>query len=426
MPSSNLYVSFIFPKEFEFFKFLSFGLKEEKIVAMDECEGRFHLELALPANEFVFQKERQDGKEEYHYHSVHCYVPQESDIGFHHLFHRILQEHHDEHDSGAERLIVLIGSCGSTDDKDLGKLFHVKEATKLDRGRTSVDNTFSPRADKLLTERHELGTTLQLLFGSLEERRTFSVNFLNEAQVVVAVDEREEQPSWNKEYAGLYDMETYEFFQLCRSNDIKYFTCLRFVTDKVSTFPAGKPDHFESASTLNLQLYWNYFFQDASQQVNPVVEDALRTLVADPNNQKLGSAQFAKLTHLKKYLRISQHSFGWEGVWDLPFALMGQEYGHPKNMLQVYVTILTKRYRKSLSDCLSKLLKGKDEELLKKVKDEVEKRAGKTQELAISAVVDWQDMMSNLPLLTNSSDDEESNSDNEESTTVRVRSSKKY
>ena len=218
----------IFPKLFEFFKFLSSLFENPNVVVLDikqkdECE-------------FVVTVLRRHHFEQDGYYSFRILLINDSDINFYGIFSKMLV---NKTEGGGSELpaspgYLLIGSSGSSNPADLGKVFLVEEAVKGDQGKLDKHQRFTWDPDKETKRLHKFWETEIHALHKLhvEKKRTCSTNFLN----TTIIDQR-----FAEEY--LFDMETYDFYDICQKNEIKKFSCLRFVTDYV--LPLDKEESLE-------------------------------------------------------------------------------------------------------------------------------------------------------------------------------------
>lgn len=217
-------LTLIFPKAFEFFKFLQFLMFDEKTTVYDITSkiGNKELNLTLYNND---QKE---------YLELKVLLIGESDINFYSIFSNLVKD--GEYN-------ILVGSCGSDNKEDLTKLFYVEEAVKGDRGDLNEDQVFTFSKDKLTTKKAHLDA---VEVHYLKENRVFpknicSTNFLN----MTIID---------KYFKGyLFDMETYDFFAVCENGEDSY-GCVRFVTDYVLPLNASKSEVEKQKQFLCKQL----------------------------------------------------------------------------------------------------------------------------------------------------------------------------
>jgi len=141
----------------------------------------------------------------------------ESDIGFYNIFSKLVVN---------DSRYFLVGSCGSGNASDcFAKVFYVNSAFKGDRGVLNEKGEFSFNKMKLVTNEAKVWDD-HFLLGNLknyniESRMCCSTNFLN---VNIIEDDFAE---------CLFDMETYEFYDICKAKGIKNYACFRFVTDYV-------------------------------------------------------------------------------------------------------------------------------------------------------------------------------------------------
>lgn len=140
----------------------------------------------------------------------------ESDIGFYNIFSKLVV---------SDNRYFLIGSCGSGNEIDcFSKIFYVNEAFKGDRGVLNEKGEFSFDKRKLVSHRARIWDDCfpgQLKKLAIEDRLCCSTNFLN---VNIIEDDFAE---------CLFDMETYDFYDICKGKGIKNYACFRFVTDYV-------------------------------------------------------------------------------------------------------------------------------------------------------------------------------------------------
>jgi len=223
----------VFPKEFEFHKFIL----------------EFEVVLIYPKQDYT----------EYHFlidkevKRVNCRIIHESDIEFAIKLSELMAKY-------SRMYWMLVGSCGVDSDekvdlmreenKVIGTLwsssFWVSKATKIDRGELrsvhqSVTHLFTPRTDKIVEVKHD--RRIPLLGVS---REVFCCNSLVLTQ--------------NKDNK-VYDMESYEFLKLAKINSILCLGVLRIITD-VCSFPFNKlmrvSTSFKSAVVMFKQL--SYLF----------------------------------------------------------------------------------------------------------------------------------------------------------------------
>ncbi len=118
-------------------------------------------------------------------------------------------------------------------------MFVVEEATKGDRGALNYRQEFVWEQKNLDTRTHSLWVPelYSLKQEKIQLRKICSTNFLNET----VIDDR-----FAKDY--LFDMETFDFYDICVKKGVKMFSCVRFVTDHVA--PLNKTDQ-QLAETTN-------------------------------------------------------------------------------------------------------------------------------------------------------------------------------
>jgi hypothetical protein len=256
---------FIFPKLFEVFKFLSSLFENPSVVVLDirqkdECE-------------FVVTVWRHHFEQDC-YFAFRILLINDSDINFYGIFSKMLVDKTESgYEGGYNPSYLLIGSCGSSDPSDLGKVFLVDEAIKGDRGKLDETQRFEWDPEKETKRTHKFWDTeihaLQKVH--VEKKKTCSTNFINDTII-------------DKRFEGfLFDMETYDFYDICEKNQIKTFSCLRFVTDYV--LPLN--------TKVNLKDYFQlpYFKQTDIRQL----------LVSESKQERVESKQMKKM---KKMTRL--------------------------------------------------------------------------------------------------------------------------
>jgi hypothetical protein len=190
---------FVFPKIFEFFKFFSFLLKSSN-TAIHDCS-----KTSLPNGSIIFEIILRTYLKDF---KLKCIVVDESDINFYSISKDFIDTKHD---------YFLLGSCGSLNHSELGRSFVISEAIKGDRGILDSQNKFIFSEKKLVSKSHKMN---KYLLFDLTEKKISSSNFLNTAQYL---------PKKYNDY--LFDMETFDFYDLCSSNNVECFSSVRFVTD---------------------------------------------------------------------------------------------------------------------------------------------------------------------------------------------------
>lgn len=213
----------VFPKPFEFVKFLTQLVEEDAFLVLDIIHPYGELEYCL----FV-----------QHVESSKCYCFRvlligDSDINFYGILSKLMARSSNRY--------LLMGSCGSSDFADLeeytvainketggkrlcdadaqvspeeekkvfGHMFVVEKAFKGDRGYLDLSSTFRLKEDKVSSrmqqmfpaDRHALEALVQ---PPVQKRQACSTNFMNENTIA---------PQFSK--STLFDMETFDFFDLC-------------------------------------------------------------------------------------------------------------------------------------------------------------------------------------------------------------------
>jgi len=157
-------------------------------------------------NGFIYSCKFKLGEEVKHFRAA---VLNRSDLMFEIDFQSALRE--DEKEGLIYKKIILIGSCGSKDWADMGKIFQVSAANKKDsRGRW-------------------IKSTSNIKSRSIQLLRSESIN-----DSEIATGDHVYQVADNTFPGRLFDMETFGFYQICKVLQIEEYFCLRFVTDKVN------------------------------------------------------------------------------------------------------------------------------------------------------------------------------------------------
>lgn len=199
----------MFPKSFELFKFLSFCVKT--------CTK---FRVYRPSSPKVSSKDREFEVLCQRHHLLHHFsalLIDDSDINFRKLLQSELAVAKDQ----APDQIICIGSCGSPNPEDVGKLFSIKKAVKGDRGEVTRAREYVPREDKRLKAKPKKLPSHDPMLAWVEPREIVSNNFLSHSSFP-GLDEH------------LCDMETWDFFDTCKQlpHSPSYMS-LRFVSDYV-------------------------------------------------------------------------------------------------------------------------------------------------------------------------------------------------
>ena len=244
----------VFPKSFEFYKFLCYLLGKSDFSlydfkATDEYEYTLH----------VMERQRQTSDSADRLSSsargfcIRVLLIGDSDINFYSIFSKLA-------DAVKGNLYLLVGSCGSPILHDLKHIFFVETAVKGDRGKLDKDSNFSwiNKADKIASRSHGLWKIDCDLLEHIKvsKRLICSTNFLNEN----CIDEKFEKEKF------LFDMETYDFFDICHKEEVPRYGCIRFVTDFVLPLPSDSP--LESMDSL-VQTYRQNIIQELSMFEDP-------------------------------------------------------------------------------------------------------------------------------------------------------------
>eukprot|EP01080_Neovahlkampfia_damariscottae_P012371 gene12371-6039_t len=227
----------VFPKRFEFFKFLSF-LKNSYEVFVT------HFEVSVP-DHALFD----------------CLIVHESDI----LFNTQFRDYSKESNIFKISNYVLIGSCGSSVTSDFGKIFVVDKYCKGDRGE--IERAQCPQ---------------KYSSNTVKPKSICSLNFLN-ANII--------DPTY-KNY--LFDMETYDFFQVCEQYKLGNAYRFRFVTDLLS-----------SSLEVSLMDYLKMCIDNMEKHLSSM-KDIFKEFKLEINEYNLTNCEklYEKLRKLIRYLSV--------------------------------------------------------------------------------------------------------------------------
>ena len=200
---------FVFPKPFEFYKFLVYLLSEK-------CLFFTILNITSKSNiryDLILQPSQAPDDQMI----LPCYIIRDSDINFNRIFSELVHTQ----SRNTEDEFILIGSCGSNNKEDLGNMFYVKKAVKGDRGTLDKDSKFKIRKDKFTKLNERKAKYYKKSYLQLNKKICCSTNFLNKN----IIDES------FKDY--IFDMETFDFYDICGRLNISNYFSIRFVTDLV-------------------------------------------------------------------------------------------------------------------------------------------------------------------------------------------------
>ncbi|GAM28762.1 hypothetical protein SAMD00019534_119380 [Acytostelium subglobosum LB1] len=208
----------IFPKLFEFYKFLSYLLHSDYCVVNDIKQVDAY-EYRIFLYRLDRSKQRQSSLQ------LPIYLINDSDINFYGIFSKLA--------TNPDHTYILIGSCGSGNLEDFGNLHVVERAVKGDRGRLDARQLFTYETDskKITSRQHCLWPADMNSFhqSGMELRQACSTNFMNTNIITESF----------KNY--LFDMETFDFYDICTNQSISMYSCVRFVTDYVIDLGKSEP-----------------------------------------------------------------------------------------------------------------------------------------------------------------------------------------
>lgn len=220
---------FVFPKQFEMFKFLLYALEKSEF-----CVTRLHQVDEHEYKVALYHPEKKETVE------VRLLLIGDSDINFYGIFAKL---------ANTSSYKLLLGSCGSSQRGDIGKCFVIEEAVKGDRGVLNSKSEFTWESKKYVAKKHGVWPSE---ISALRERAIFgkkicSTNFLNENVI---------HESFAEDF--LFDMETYDFYDVCTTKNLGRYVCVRFVTDYVCPLKLSADDdkaHHAKSEGLILEKY---------------------------------------------------------------------------------------------------------------------------------------------------------------------------
>ena len=238
-------VLFLFPKQFEAYKFVS-HLNVNNFAVKEIWYNDYYIEIETPISAFRVM------------------VIEDSDIGFNFKFMNLLNLHPEI----KKEPIILIGSCGSANRADVGKMFAISTAIKGDRGKLDEVSKFTRAIDKQINA----ASSMISKKSSFKTKDIVSINFFNENAI-------------DKEFNNcLFDMETYDFFEICRCNGVYNYSCFRFVTDYLLPMgPDNKPQFPEDHEKVKFDKLLRKY-KDAGINNNPAEENNDDETFLEENN----------------------------------------------------------------------------------------------------------------------------------------------
>jgi len=220
----NAVLTLVFPKVFEFFKFLQYLFLKSyyavtDFVQLDDYEFHIYL-MELSGNSLEHFK-------------LPILLINQSDINFYSIFSKLVRDDIEEYH-------MLIGSCGSSDAGDLGKSFLVSKATKGDRGHLDENGHFALDTSKIMSKECHL----------LEPEKIHIKQLVSGAKAICSTNFLNLNIIHHSFQYFLFDMETYDFFDVCSRNGVNHYGCVRFVTDYVMP---REPDVGSIDAQINLK-----------------------------------------------------------------------------------------------------------------------------------------------------------------------------
>jgi len=228
-------IIFIFPKEFEFLKFL-FSIAENVRVIYKIKEFDNFLHIVIKDNYF-------DNS-----FSFFMKLINESDIEFNFLLNDFIKDLCLKYCPNNFNFVIC-GTCGSHEKEDLGKCFYVNHAIKFDRGIIKMNNGLPKliiRPDKIKELKFDLNLTLSCLNYknknkilccnyvcelSKDNFKNFLLGVENNEYVKKSEDNLITKKLTDIINVGLFDMETYDFFKVIKHNKLRCGGALRIVSD---------------------------------------------------------------------------------------------------------------------------------------------------------------------------------------------------
>src|SRR3990167_6232501 len=360
MPSS---LFLVFPKQTDFFKFITWSLKEEILSYLSPRQYFYDAILKLNKSSPLFAE-------------VHCLVLDNNEIGFDHLLSDALQN--EPCLKNPDTLVLLLGSAGSISKDDIGKWFFIKQAHKVDTGLADFENKMIVRSKKVLKRVPCLGQSYTQLFAALKCKKGFSINFFNEAQLAEEFGDK-----------GVYDVETYDFYTICEANNISNYAAVRLVVSKVSTVPFEEDYMFNLSEKVSGTpiTYLNYICDCKEfDEVNIKHEKEKDSESSESKKSKKSSKLVISseaMTHFKRYCRLKKN---YEFKKILPIikvtaatlSVPGVYDTHVSNALFPVTKILAKSYHKKMETALDKCSFVVDTSSNKKQTQKLAKKATKT------------------------------------------------
>jgi len=218
---------FVFPKKFEFQKFVfhSSFLRIQRIKLL-------HVGKSYRIFVGLYTSTRDEGGVWVKWCLM--YTINDSDIGFLMKLKEFVGAMQSTLNPDIKLLYVLIGSCGSTLPEDLGKTFYINAAIKYDRMVSQPlpngDDSGGPSNAVLLKFREEKFLAFAASQVCTEGLTCFSGNMLVESVMDVP------WPNKLHEYGEkprLFEMDTFEFYYVMHSLGIEAYCALRFVSDVI-------------------------------------------------------------------------------------------------------------------------------------------------------------------------------------------------
>lgn len=126
---------------------------------------------------------------------------------------------------------VLFGSCGTSSGMELGNIICVNEAQKFDRGYI-VDHVFDIAKQRqrftFVPEEKDIESSRMLaaIYGrwNVVPHKLYCSNFIYNCEV----------PFKDNNDKEFYNMETFEFYSICKAYNFKYYGCFRFISDYIN------------------------------------------------------------------------------------------------------------------------------------------------------------------------------------------------
>ena len=234
----------VFPKKFEMFNFIlqCYFMKRILFLCQDnDIDGLFLVRLKM--------YDVIDGEKKRVHVFFYCFYLNESDISFNLRFHKKLNEIIDSKPKlkRSEIACILCGTCGADEGKlKIGDTVFITKATKFDRGYLDEEMKLQLKDADFLSEDAKVISkntmTCATALSSNHISHMSSVKFARDHHILGLT---------------VFEMETFDFFSVCKLNNVRVYGCLRIVSDSwrdktESLRSTGLLRHFANFLTFSL------------------------------------------------------------------------------------------------------------------------------------------------------------------------------